>query len=188
VFFTDAIVPDRDRIGELGQGWQIVLESITNERFAIGAEIVAESGSPMPDLMEVWRDLRPDDPILRDKVTQAWVEGQVLRWYSNLGREAYKAGSPGAAAAIGKLAFTQYVQRAYELAVDVMGNDGILFDGDYELEVIDSFGFAGHDPRRNYLAARGRTIGGGTSEVVKTNLAERELGLPREPRPAPAKA
>jgi alkylation response protein AidB-like acyl-CoA dehydrogenase len=136
----------------------------------------------MWEALEAWRRYGDDDPYLRDRLARLWIESEAIRCYSLQSLERYQAGQAGAESTIVKLAFTQFIQRVYEFIVDVMGPEGILYEDDYEFRIFDELALDGHDPRRNFLAARSRTIGGGTSEILKTNLGERVLGLPREPR------
>ena len=182
VFFTDVLVPDEQRVGELGAGWPVMMSAIAHERFIIGSEITMSDAGPMTDVWAAWKKAMPDDPILHDRMATLWTESEAIRMYGLASSERIQAGQPGFESTVLKLAFTQFIQRAYELIVDVSGPEGILYPDEYEFNLYDDLSLLGHDPRRNFLAARSRTIGGGTSEVQRTNLGERALGLPKEPK------
>jgi alkylation response protein AidB-like acyl-CoA dehydrogenase len=182
VFFTDVLVPDENRVGEPGAGWGVMMSAIGHERFIIGNEIAMQKAGPMSDAWRAWNEIKPEDPVLQDRMTALWLESEVIRIYSLSALERYQAGRPGFESAVLKLMYTQFIQKAYELIVDISGPQGVLYPDNYEFALYDDLVLDGHDPRRNFLATRARTIGGGTSEVVRTNLGERALGLPKEPR------
>lgn len=179
VFMSDVVVPDESRVGDVGAGWGIMMSAIANERFIIGNDVTMKDAGPLGDVLAAWRTCESPNPILRDRVTQMWIEAELMRLYSLQAAHAYRAGAPGAESTILKLRFTHFLRDAYELAMDLMGPRAMLFPDDYEFEMLDEFKMDGYDPRRNFLAARGRTIGGGSSEILRTSLAERVLGLPR---------
>jgi alkylation response protein AidB-like acyl-CoA dehydrogenase len=184
VFFTDVRVPDGNRVGDLGQGWALIMAAVANERLVIGNDITMRGIGPLTDAMTAWQAAGISDETMLDRMTELWVEGEVIRLFGLRLVEANEAGHAGLESNMLKLRFTQFQQDIYEFIVDLMGPEGLLYPDDYEFHVFDEFGLDGHDPRRNFLASRSRTIGGGTSEILRSALAERALGLPREPKPA----
>jgi alkylation response protein AidB-like acyl-CoA dehydrogenase len=82
---------------------------------------------------------------------------------------------------VAKLAAAETDQRVWELCVDLLGPEGTLYD-DWSFHAPETAGQSRRDPRRAWLRSRGVTIQGGTSEIVRTLLGERVLGLPPEPR------
>ena len=182
VFFTDVLIPDENRVGELGAGWPVMMSAIAHERLIIGGEITMSDAGPMADVWAAWKRAMPSDPVLVDRMAALWIESEAIRMYGLCANERNQTGMPGFESTVLKLAFTQFIQRAYEFIVDVSGPEGILYPDEYEFTIYDDLSLLGHDPRRNFLAARSRTIGGGTSEVQRTNLGERALGLPKEPK------
>jgi alkylation response protein AidB-like acyl-CoA dehydrogenase len=119
---------------------------------------------------------------MRDRLARLWIENEVLRLTSQRTWELHKANRDGPSPNVIKLAYTQLLQRGYDMAVDLLGPEGLLFPEGYEFRMCDFLELEGHDAQWAFLAARGRTIGGGTSEIVRTTIGERVLGLPREPR------
>ena len=93
-----------------------------------------------------------------------------------------RAGTPGPEGSVGKLAFAEENQRVYDLCVDLMGNDGMLFPAGYPMIRPDHVGMGSPDVRKMFLRVRANSIEGGTSEVMRNILGERVLGLPGDVR------
>jgi alkylation response protein AidB-like acyl-CoA dehydrogenase len=111
------------------------------------------------------------DPVLRDRLAGLAVELEVMRWQALRGLSADDPAAPS----IFKLVWANWHKKLGEVAMDVRGLDGLLARAaPYEL---DSW-------QRLFLFSRADTIYGGSDEVQRTILAERALGLPREPRGA----
>ena len=91
-----------------------------------------------------------------------------------------KAGTPGPEGSTGKITFATLNQRIYDLAVELMGAEGMLYES-YEMRRPELFEPI-DDPRKAFLRARGNSIEGGTTEIMKRILGERVLGLPGEPK------
>src|SRR5699024_4552694 len=92
-------------------------------------------------------------------------------------------GDPGPEGSIGKLAMGELNKAAFELAVDLLGPEGMLID-DYEItRPVGASVHGGADVRKAFLRTRANSIEGGSSEILRNILAEQVLGLPREPRP-----
>jgi alkylation response protein AidB-like acyl-CoA dehydrogenase len=174
VFFTGARTDASMVVGEPGQGWGVAMGLLGFERgeqvgFARELETVVERARANGSY---------DDPVLRDRIARATVELEVMRVNALRGLSAVTAGSDsaagGGAASIAKLVWAGWHRRLGELAMQVAGADGLTARGAaYDL-----------DPhQRLFLFSRADTIYGGSDEVQRTILAERVLGLPREPRP-----
>ncbi len=185
VYMTDVRVPDTDRVGDIGDGWRVSMTTLMNERVTIGGAVAQRESGPIGDLMRLWRGLPEDrrrDPVSRDKVTALWTEAEVLRLTNLRATQNRKAGVAGPEGSVSKLAFAEVNKRIYELAVNLMGPDGLLIDT-YEFvrpEVAQLTG--GGDPRKMFLRSRANSIEGGTSEILRNIMGERVLGLPGEPR------
>lgn len=80
-----------------------------------------------------------------------------------------------------KLAFAQLSQALSGLEVELLGDEGLIYD-DWTMRRPESVDFTGRGAGYRYLRARGNSIEGGTSEILRTIIAERVLGLPPEPR------
>jgi len=189
VYFTDVRIPDRDRLGDVGDGWRVALTTLMNERVTVGAMGKERRGQgDIRHAVQLWKDRGLDDPVQRDQLARLWIEGEVLR-LTNLRAQARRAqsGDPGPEGAILKLMVGTYQQRLFDFVVDLLGPEGMLIS-DYEMRRPQTQGeaFAGRDghidPQKAFLAVRGTTIGGGTTEIGRNILGERVLGLPGEPR------
>lgn len=170
VFFTEVRVDDEHVIGEPGGGWRIVIDALMNERSSIGNELL-----PEPAIMERLLDLvrgRGDDRVTRVKAADVAARLTVARWLERRIGEPYGPGStPGPELALTKLALTDVVGRMCALAGEVLGPELVADSGRPGTYVWAEF----------VLGAPGLRIGGGTDEVLKNGVAERVLGLPREP-------
>jgi alkylation response protein AidB-like acyl-CoA dehydrogenase len=185
VYMTDVRVPDRDRIGDTGDGWRVSMTTLMNERVTIGGAVAQRESGPIGDLMRLWRTLpeaRRQDPVSRDKVAAMWTEAEVLRLTNLRATQNRKKGVAGPEGAVSKLAFAEVNKRIYELAVNLMGPEGALIDS-YEFVRPQAAQLTGGgDPRKMFLRSRANSIEGGTSEILRNILGERVLGLPGEPR------
>jgi len=179
VFFTGARTDASMVVGEPGQGWGVAMGLLGFER---GVSTLGQQVGFARELETVVERARAngsyDDPVLRDRIARATVELEVMRVNALRGLSAVTAGSysaaGGGAASIAKLVWAGWHRRLGELAMQVAGADGLSARGAaYDL-----------DPhQRLFLFSRADTIYGGSDEVQRTILAERVLGLPREPRP-----
>ena len=179
VFFTGARTDASMVVGEPGQGWRVAMGLLGFER---GVSTLGQQVGFARELETVVERARAngsyDDPVLRDRIARATVELEVMRVNALRGLSAVTAGSDsaagGGAASIAKLVWAGWHRRLGELAMQVAGADGVTARGAaYDL-----------DPhQRLFLFSRADTIYGGSDEVQRTILAERVLGLPREPRP-----
>jgi alkylation response protein AidB-like acyl-CoA dehydrogenase len=185
VYLTDVRVPDRDRIGGIGDGWRVSMTTLMNERVTIGGAVAQRESGPIGDLMKLWRSLPPErraDPVARDAVTDLWIQAEVLRLTNLRAAQNRKAGIAGPEGSVSKLAFAEVNQRIYEVAVNVMGPEGALIDH-YDFVRPESAQLTGGgDPRKMFLRTRANSIEGGTSEILRNIMGERVLGLPGEPR------
>jgi alkylation response protein AidB-like acyl-CoA dehydrogenase len=165
VFFTDAVAADL--VGAPGDGWRVAMGTLGVER---GVSTVGQQLGFAREFDEVLASARDNgavgDPAVAARLTDAWIELQVMRFYAST---ALGEGSQGVEANIAKLLWAPWHQRLGELAVDVMGADGTVVGASYELS----------DAQRLFLFTRADTIYGGSSEIQRNIVAERGLGLPR---------
>jgi alkylation response protein AidB-like acyl-CoA dehydrogenase len=180
VFLTDVRISDADRIGEVGQGWRVATLTLNNERVAIGGAAPRETGM-IGKLAKAWRDNpRLRDPAMHDQLVTYWVEAEVARLAgARLGQD---SGQPGPEGSAMKLSFARLSQAISGLDVLLRGQDGLRYD-DWTMRRPESVDFTGRGPGYRYLRAKGNSIEGGTSEILRNLIAERVLGLPRESRP-----
>jgi alkylation response protein AidB-like acyl-CoA dehydrogenase len=179
VYFTDARIPDRDRIGEVGDGWRIALTTLMNERIAIGGTIAPRGSGPIGEAVRIWKEYGHGDPAARDRLMSLWVESEAARLTNLRAAHQRGRGTPGPEGSTSKLVYADLNKRIYEYVVELMGPDGMLYDS-YEAIRPDEFTL--HPPTKAFLRARANSIEGGTSEIMKNILGERVLGLAGEPR------
>jgi alkylation response protein AidB-like acyl-CoA dehydrogenase len=187
VFFTDARVPDADRLGGEGDGWRVALTTLMNERVAIGGGVGRRGQGPIGDAVRLWRERWQDDPsphaaALRDRLMAAWTRNEVARLTNLRASVARRTGTPGPEGSVAKLTYAEENKRTYELCLDLLGADGMLYSSDYPLVRPAGVAIGTPDVHKAFLRVRANSIEGGTSEVMRNILGERVLGLPGEPR------
>ena len=192
VFFTDVRVPQANVVGRRGDGWRIANTTLQHERnmLASSGQLEAAFARLSELLAHETRDGRRalDDPLLRDRLLR--LQGRVLAMrYHALrlltcrvrGEAPGDPGTPaGAAGLVTKLAGCELAHQIAALAIDAMGELGTLYDGSPHERAGGLWQF-------QYMFSLGLIIGGGTAQIQKNIIAERGLGLPREPRPPEAR-
>jgi len=180
VYMTDVHIPDSNRIGGRGDGWKVALTTLMNERVAIGANVVPRNSGAIGQLVETWRRTggTAED---RDRVMKLWVEAEAARLTNIRAHQNRSTGTPGPEGSTAKLVYAELNKRIYELAVDLLGPEGMLYDT-YESIQPQTPEEVPKDVRRRFLRSRANSIEGGTSEIMRNILGERVLGLPGEPR------
>ncbi|OBI94083.1 acyl-CoA dehydrogenase [Mycobacterium alsense] len=169
VFFNDLFVPDEDVVGAPNSGWTVARATLGNERVSIGG-----SGSFYEGLADVLIDLakqRPDQLAGANiRVGNYLADDHALRLL-NLRRVArsVEGAGPGPEGNVTKLKLAEHMVDGAAIAAALLGPDVALVDGPGAL--------AG----RMIMGARGMSIAGGTSEVTRNQIAERILGMPRDP-------
>jgi alkylation response protein AidB-like acyl-CoA dehydrogenase len=182
VFLTGAVIPDGDRIGGVGEGWRVAQGTLMNERVSIGGTALPREGGMIGSAARSWRE-HPEQrtPGLHDRMLRLWADAEVARLASERLRQQLAVGHPGPEGSAAKLVFARLNQDITALEVEMAGADGLRY-GDWTLRRPESVSFYGRDPGYRYLRARGNSIEGGTSEILRNIIAERVLGLPAEPR------
>jgi alkylation response protein AidB-like acyl-CoA dehydrogenase len=182
VFLTGVRIPDSDRIGEVGDGWRVAQTTLMNERVAIGGGALPREGGMIGVLAETWRR-RPSSrtPGLHDALLRLWVAAEAARLTGERLRQQLAAGQPGPEGSANKLVFARLNQEISSLELELLGSDGLRYD-DWTMRRPTGVDFYSRSPGYRYLRARGNSIEGGTSEILRNIIAERVLGLPTEPR------
>ena len=182
VFFTDVRVPRTQVVGDRGAGWAVANTTLKHERGMLGDPNAAETRlAAIIDLMgeeSVGGERLIDNPLLRDRLMQ--LQGRVLAMKFNALRllTAQLAGdTAGLAALVVKLQGCEINHQLAALAIDALGELGVLYGEGPHLR-------AGGSWQQRYMFDLGLIIGGGTAQIQKNIIAERGLGLPREPKPA----
>jgi alkylation response protein AidB-like acyl-CoA dehydrogenase len=182
VFLTGVRLPDSLRLGEVGEGWKVAQTTLMNERVAIGGHATPREGGLIGIVADTWRN-RPElrTPELHERLLRLWVEAEVMRLAGERLRQQLAAGHPGPEGSAMKLAFARLNQAVSGLEVELLGEEGLRYD-DWTMTRPDIVDFVGRDAGYRYLRAKGNSIEGGTSEILRNIIAERVLGLPPEPR------
>jgi alkylation response protein AidB-like acyl-CoA dehydrogenase len=182
VFITDAKIPDADRIGAVGQGWTVSMATLMNERVSIGGNAMPREGGMIASVARTWRD-RADlrTPGLHDRILRLWADAEVARIAGTRLRQQLAAGQPGPEGSAAKLVFARLNQEISEFEVELAGAEGLRYD-DWTMRRPEGANFFGRNPGFRFLRAKGNSIEGGTSEILRNIIAERVLGLPKEAR------
>ena len=178
VFFEDVRVPRRSLLGPRNGGWQVLIATLMHERAGIselGSELLVE---PLIELARtVRRNGRPasEDGYVRQRIAQFAIEvrARKLTGLRTLTKR-LRGETPGPEGSIGKLAATELAQRMARFAVELGGMRTLL-------DASSPFAVDAARWRQAVLSSPSLTIAGGTSEVQRNVIAERLLGLPRDP-------
>ncbi|HEX3946885.1 MAG TPA: acyl-CoA dehydrogenase family protein [Acidimicrobiales bacterium] len=187
VFFTDLRVPEGARLGGVGDGWRVALTTLMNERVAIGGGVPERGRGPIGDALRLWKErwegrTSAHALALRDRLVAAWCRSEVARLTNLRAAQVRRTGTPGPEGSVAKLAFAEENKRTYELCIDLLGADGMLYSSDYPKVRPKGVAIGTTDVHKAFLRVRANSIEGGTSEVMRNILGERVLGLPGEPR------
>ncbi|MGH7639443.1 MAG: acyl-CoA dehydrogenase family protein [Candidatus Dormibacteria bacterium] len=164
IFLTDVTVPTTQVLGEVGQGWRVAMTTLAHERATFGFALTGALDVAVRELLQLARE-RPEQALgMEDALAREWMvmQGLKLTTHRQLADSA-RRGGPGPEGSIIKLAWSEANQRVSKLAR--------ALEGELPLD----------DGRWHYLQLRSRanSIEAGTSEVLRSIIAERVLGLPR---------
>jgi alkylation response protein AidB-like acyl-CoA dehydrogenase len=190
VFLNDVRIPRSHMLGNEGQGWQVAITTLMNERTALGGGSSQKAGGPISVLLGLWRGRTPGaesastEAVMRDRITRLYVESELLRLTSQRARAAQRSGNPGPEGSVGKLAQAELYKKIWECGLDVLGSDSLVYEPGYELRrpAMEDRRDRNLMAKYQFLRSRANSIEGGTSEIMRNILGERVLGLPGEPR------
>jgi alkylation response protein AidB-like acyl-CoA dehydrogenase len=169
VFFDDVFVPDEDVVGDVNKGWLVARATLGNERVSIGGGSGGQTGFDADDLVKLL-DSVPSDVAAQHvrRAGEVIAELHTLRLL-NLRRasRAIAGAEPGPEGNVTKLLVAESGQHLTELGIELAGSAAVV-GGNQKLI-------------RTYMGSRAMTIAGGTSEITRNTIAERILGLPRDP-------
>lgn len=177
VYFDNVRIPDAQRLGEVGQGWQVALTTLMNERLAIGGSIA----TGYPELEELVRSLPMesgmsiDNPMVRSKLADWYCKAAGLRNTASRALTAISKGeTPGPENSIGKLVAGGMMQDIAKFALDLQGLGGAIVDP----EVAEG------SARFQAMLLRSPAVRveGGTDQILRNIISERVLGLPEDMR------
>jgi len=177
VYLTDVRIGDDRRVGDVNDGWRCARTTLANERDTIAGvslDPTALFGGVAKDPWQAFLDhVRDrDDPAVRQRLAQLYIEKEVREvtvFRANAAR--MRGEQPGPEGSVNKVFNAELNQRRSDFAVSAAGMAGVAWmPGDKSAEL----------RAHGFLRARANTIEGGTSEVLRNQVAERVLGLPRD--------
>ncbi|WP_436740105.1 acyl-CoA dehydrogenase [Streptomyces sp. BBFR102] len=173
VFLDDVFVPDALLVGAPGDGWRLSRTTLANERVALSHDSsLGSGGEALLDLVAAAPELRDDERLTTlGSILCDAQSGGLLGLRTTL--RTVSGRQPGPEASIAKLTGVEHVQEVWETAMDWLGDASLTGEGPRQ------------DPTWWFLNSRCMSIAGGTTEVQLNIIAERILGLPRDPSPAP---
>lgn len=172
-FLDDARAPLRNVIGGLNRGWGVTKTTLGNERGGGATTQHVQFEQEFWALVDALRGIgRTGDPLLRQHLAWAYSHVEIMRFQglrllSALAHER----DPGPGSSLHKMFWSEYQRRLGEIAVNTLGAPTMVVDTGYALD----------DWQTLFLGSRSHTIWGGTAEIQRNIVAERVLGLPREP-------
>ncbi len=124
VYFTDARVPDSQRVGPIGEGWKVGTATLMNERVSIGGNVTPRGSGPIAEALEVWGTTDRRNAVHRDHLARLWIDAEVLRLVNMRSQAMREKGVPGPEGSVLKLGQALLGQRIASFTVDLMGAAG----------------------------------------------------------------
>jgi alkylation response protein AidB-like acyl-CoA dehydrogenase len=186
VFLTDVVIPDARRIGQVDGGWAVAMGTLMFERFGVN-QLLDNTLPAIDHVLPIWEALptHAKRPEVRDRLVKLYVKTKVCDLFRGRVAAQLERGIPGPEGSLVKLLSNEINMAIYNLGVDLLGAGGMLY-GDYAMHRPATWfevGIPTGDLPRAFLRSRANSIEAGTSEVQRNTIAERVLGMPREPRP-----
>ena len=171
VFFTEVRVRDDHRLGDINNGWNVALTTLMNERAAIGAG--GGGGGMFTRVIEMVKFYELDkDPVVRDELAKIIIHNKVAGYNNQRAMDKIKSGQmPGPEMSMAKLAGTANMMRLGDFVSMVLGPKLIADSGEW-----GTFAWT-----QLILGTPGGRIAGGSDEVMRNIVAERVLGMPKDP-------
>jgi alkylation response protein AidB-like acyl-CoA dehydrogenase len=166
LFIDGARIPSENLLGGEGNGWKVALTTLMNERAGLAFFLQVRMRQLLDQLIGLARDRGLlSDPVVADRLGELHLKAEVLRLTAYRGLTAIeKYGQPGPEGSLTKWMWSQTNQELTQFAADLLGAEALSLGSPWSYEL---------------LRARGNSIEGGTTEVLKNIVAERVLGLPK---------
>jgi len=169
VYFTEAKCAESDIVGEVGDGWRVAMALLAFER---GTSTIGQQMTFKNELNAVIKLAKQNgaanDPLIRTRIAKAYAELQIMKFGF---RRTLSSDQMSGADFTSKIFWSTWHRNLGELAADVMGASA---------EIINEGEFSAL--QKLFLYSRADTIYGGTNQIQRNIIAERALGMPREPR------
>lgn len=167
LFIEDARIPHDNLVGGEGNGWMVALTTLMNERSGLAFFLQVRTRQLLEDLFGYANESgKIHDPCVADKLAGFYTRAEVLRLTAYRGlTQIERYGQPGPEGALTKWMWSSLNQDVTQYAADLIGPEAVTSESHWSYEL---------------MRARGNTIEGGTSEILKNIVAERVLGLPRK--------
>src|SRR5919204_1102836 len=166
LFFEAAWIPDENVIGGVGNGWNVAITTLMNERAGLGASAALGLRTGLSELIALANERGlGGDAALRERIAKLQIGIEALRLGALRTLTAtMKTGTPGPEGSISKWEWADLNQEMTNLATEVLGADGLLWSEEWT---------------HRFLRSQANSIEGGTTDVLKNIIAERVLALPR---------
>ena len=175
VYFNDVVIPDSQRLGEIGDGWKVAITTLMNERLAVGDADGVDANEAFELAKKHDKDGEQliDNNAVRESIADWYCEASGLKNTKLRTMSALSRGdTPGPEASITKIVSANKLQAIGNFGMDSSDMSGMLMN-----EKSDFIKF-----QMAWMGAAGLRIAGGTDEILKNIIAERVLGLPQEAR------
>lgn len=166
LFIEEARIPEDNVLGGVGNGWKVALTTLMNERAGLGFFLQVRLRQVLDQVFAeaAGRGLL-DDPVVADRLGELHLKAEILRLTAYRGLSTIeKYGQPGPEGSLTKWMWSETNQQLTQFAADLLGPAALTSGNSWSYEL---------------LRARGNTIEGGTTEILKNIVAERVLGLPK---------
>ncbi len=166
LFIEEARIPDANVLGGEGNGWKVALTTLMNERAGLAFFLQVRLRQLLDQVFAAASERGLlDDPVVADQLGELHLKAEVLRLTAYRGLTAIeKYGQPGPEGSLTKWMWSETNQQLTQFAADLLGSEGLRSGSPWSYEL---------------LRARGNSIEGGTTEVLKNIVSERVLGLPK---------
>jgi alkylation response protein AidB-like acyl-CoA dehydrogenase len=180
VFINEARIPDENVVGQVGEGWNVAITTLMNERAGLAFGAIAGIHNSLAKLAALATEVREEggtsaseDAYFRQRIAQLFIEAETMRLNAYRGlTKTMESGIPGPEGSLGKWQWADINQDLTELALEIEGAWAVLGRGSEGAVANGAWQY-------NFLRSRANSIEGGTTDILKNIIAERVLGLPR---------